>query len=164
MHFLTPKCLPQYTQDVWGPRISAVTRRASNYYKYTLELIWLIGTFAAVIAGPIVVYYVVLNNTPEPSTIGENDHEHFRSSFDRYWKARLAGFGTFVGLMILTFVPMHMWKNAGKKAVNEMLQQYEAQDRAARPGAAVPTLRMKMPGVVTRNIVRIRHLRTISLS
>ena len=41
----------------------------------------------------------------------------------------------------------------GKKAVNAMLTEYEAQDRANRPGAAVPTFRMKMPGVVSKNIV-----------
>ena len=145
----------QYTEDVWGPRISAVTRRASSYYKYTLELIWLIATFAAVIAGPIVVYHVALSNIPEPDDNDKDKDDHFRDSFDRYWKARLIAMGTFLGLMIITFVPMHMWKNAGKKAVNQMLQRYEEQDRAARPGAPFPTMRMKMPGVVTKNIVCI---------
>lgn len=96
---------------------------------------------------------MALSKIPEPDDKDKDDH--FRDSFDRYWKARIIAMATFLGLMIVTFVPMHMWKNAGKKAVNQMLQRYEEQDRAARPGAPFPTLRMKMPGVVTKNIVCI---------
>lgn len=110
---------------------------------------------------PIAVYYLVLNSLPDDDKDDDDkkdddddDHHFFHTGgFDRYWKARLISFAVWIGLMILVFVPMHLWKKSGKTAVNKMLADYEAQDRAARPGAAVPALRMKMPGVISKHIV-----------
>lgn len=148
-----------YTQDTWGPRISAITKKASRYYKPGFEWTWLIVSFVLLLGAPIAVYFIALDNLPGSDDI-EIDRDGFvhNDGFDRYWKARLISFATWVALMLIVFVPMHVWKNSGKKAVNQMLQNYEAQDRAARPGAAVPSLRMKMPGVVTKTIKLVVYI------
>jgi hypothetical protein len=44
----------------------------------------------------------------------DDDHHgffHFHApSFDRYWKARLIAFAVWIALMLLVFIPMHIWK------------------------------------------------------
>lgn len=134
---------------------------------------------SALIAAPIAVYYVALHNLPDDDKNDDDkddhDHDHgfFHTDFDNFWKARLISFGTWVGLMILVFVPMHIWKNKvrcdvacclyncslfsqGKKEVNQMLQKWEQEDRAVLPqGASYPSLKMKSIGVLSKAIVRV---------
>lgn len=65
-------------------------------------------------AVPIAVYYVALHNLPEDADDkkeDDDDHHWFHwGGFDRTWKARLISLATWFGLMLLVFVPMHMWK------------------------------------------------------
>jgi len=149
---------PFYTQEVWEARLPALTRKASRYFKKTLEGIWMLVCFGSLIALPIAMYYVALDNLPEdPEDKKKEDHEHwwqvFHHGLNRYWKARLISIGTWVGLMILFFLPMHIWKNKGKKEVQAMLTKWENEDRAVRPaGAPLPTWKVKSFGVVSKNI------------
>ena len=114
--------------------MSAVNRKASRYYKNSLEWVWLIVSLtyvlsdedhlsfaptypavSALIGVPIAVYYLALNNLPNDDENNDNndkDGHHINPSFDRYWKARAISFGTWIALMVLVFVPMHMWKNS----------------------------------------------------
>lgn len=69
---------------------------------------------SVLLAVPIAVYYVALHNLPEDEDDkkdDDDDHHWFHwHGFDRVWKARLISLATWVGLMILVFVPMHIWK------------------------------------------------------
>lgn len=145
-----------FADDVWAARIPAITRKASQYYKNGLEWIWLLLSFASVIGVPIATYYLVIPHLPEdPEDKDDDDHHHFFhwGGFDRVWKARLIALAVWVALMFLFFMPMKIWKSNGKAAVNQMLQQWEAEDKAVRPaGAPYPTLRMKQPGIVSKSI------------
>lgn len=147
-----------FKEDVWAARIPAITRAASRYYKKGIEWVWLIVSFAALLGVPIAIYYVALHNLPEDADDkkdDDDDHDHWWHwhGFDRVWKARLISLAVWVALMLLVFVPMHLWKKKGKTEVNMMIQKWEAEDRAVLPpGAPYPTLKMKMPGVISKNI------------
>jgi len=147
---------PYYKEDIWGARITAACRKANRYHKKGLEWIWLIVGFSSLIAVPIVIYYVAVNNLPDDNKNDDDDdddHHFFHNDFDKYWKARLISFGVWFALMFLVFIPMKIWKSSGKKAVNQMLANWEQEDRAVRPpGAPFPSLKMKMPGVLSKNI------------
>jgi len=156
---------PYYNEDVWSARITATCRKASRYHKRALEWVWVTVSFVSVIAVPIAIYYVVLNKLPnddkqDDDNLDNNldnnlddDSPFFHEDFDKFWKARLISFAVWVALMFLIFVPMRIWKRSGKKAVNQMLDSWEKEDRAVRPASSpVPTMRMKMPGVLSRNI------------
>ncbi|GJE95464.1 hypothetical protein PsYK624_116480 [Phanerochaete sordida] len=145
-----------FTDDVWAARIPAIVRTASRYYKHGLEWIWLILTFGSVIAVPIATYFLVLPHLPEDPEDKDDDGEHHFfhwGGFDRVWKARLIALAVWIALMFLFFMPMKIWKSKGKAAVNQMLAQWEAEDKAVRPaGAVYPTLKMKQPGIISKNI------------
>jgi hypothetical protein len=148
---------PFYTQEVWDQRLPALTRKASRYYKKTLELIWMVVCFGSLIAVPIAIYYVALDNLPEDPDEKKDKDDHwwhvFRHGLNRYWKARLISLGTWAALMILFFVPMHIWKNKGKKEVQAMVNKWDAEDRAVRTaGAPLPTWKVKSFGVMSKNI------------
>lgn len=120
---------------------------------------WLLIGFSALIAVPIALYYVALNNLPDDDKKDDDDddkhHWYHWNGFNRVWKARLISLSSWILLMILVFIPMHMWKSKGKKEVNAMLAQWEAEDRATRPpGQPFPTLKMRQPGVLNGAIVR----------
>ncbi|KAI0342107.1 hypothetical protein BDW22DRAFT_1358224 [Trametopsis cervina] len=150
---------PYYKEDVWASRITAACRTANRYHKKAFEWVWLLISSAALIGAPIAIYYVALNNLPDDDDKKDDkdkddDHHIFhRFDFDKYWKARLISFAVWVALMFLVFVPMHIWKRKGKTAVNELLASWEKEDMAVRPpGMPFPSLRMKMPGVISKNI------------
>ncbi|KAI0093046.1 hypothetical protein BDY19DRAFT_921738 [Irpex rosettiformis] len=153
---------PYYKEDVWASRITAACRKANRYHKKGLEWIYLFVGLGSLIALPIATYFLAYNALPDDKPKeddkkdGDDDHHflHFHApSFNRYWKARLIAFAVWLALMFLVFVPMHMWKRKGKTAVNQLLGDWEREDSAIRPtGMPAPSLRMKMPGVVDKNI------------
>ena len=54
------------------------------------------------------------------------------------------------------FVTNNLYIEQGKTTVNQLLADWEREDSAVRTaGMPVPSMRMKMPGVVSKNIVRI---------
>lgn len=153
---------PYYKDDVWASRITAACRTANRYHKRGLEWIYLFVGLGSLIAVPIATYFLAYNALPEdePKDDKKDDHDddhhflHFhKPSFDRYWKARLIAFAVWIALLFLVFVPMRMWKKKGKTTVNQLLGDWEREDSAVRPaGMPAPSLRMKMPGVVDKNI------------
>ncbi|KIP04872.1 hypothetical protein PHLGIDRAFT_25387 [Phlebiopsis gigantea 11061_1 CR5-6] len=150
---------PFFKEDVWAQRIPVITRTASRYYKKGIEWVWLIVGSSALLAVPIAVYFVALHNLPEDADDkkeDDDDHDHHFfhwGGFDRVWKARVISLAVWFALMLLVFVPMHLWKKKGKTTVNTLIQKWEAEDRAVLPaGAPYPTLKMKMPGIISKSI------------
>ena len=63
------------------------------------------------LAVPITVYYVVLHALPEHLTrIGTDDLGRPVFNDDRFWEARGASFGALVGLILLGWLPLFLWK------------------------------------------------------
>lgn len=131
---------------------------------------------SATFAVPIALYFVALNVLPHKNEVRDG-FDFWPYGWDddgRYWKARGISIATFFGVILLTWGPMLAWKlyvcsfcgctycaqlhvltpTQGKSQVNKMLKKFEAEDRAVRgPGAAVPTYRIKMPGIYSRHLV-----------
>lgn len=70
-----------------------------------------LGSRSSLIAVPIAVYYLVLHHLPEDKD-DDDDKDDDHHPFDRYWKARLISLAVWVAVMLLVFVPMHMWKSS----------------------------------------------------
>lgn len=136
---------PYYSRDVWVARQRAVLTKGSRYLKPRFEIIFTVFMVLASFALPITIYYVLLNVLPERL-------EHFRdgnrvfTTDDRFWQARAASFGVFVGILLLGWLPFFLWKARGKRTVNQMLAKFSAEDAAVK-GSQVPNWSMKMPGI-----------------
>ncbi|RPD74184.1 hypothetical protein L226DRAFT_535648 [Lentinus tigrinus ALCF2SS1-7] len=139
---------PYYNKDVWMARQRAVLTKGSRYLKPRFEIIFAIFMLLASLAVPITIYYVVLNALPQKldRVVEENGRVFFTD--ERYWQARAASVGSFLGLFLLGWVPFFLWKAHGKRQVNQMLAKFSAEDAAVKgPGAQVPQWSMKMPGI-----------------
>lgn len=65
---------------------------------------------SASLAVPITIYYVVLNVLPQKlDRVGEANGRVFFTD-ERYWQARAASVGSFLGLFLLGWVPFFLWK------------------------------------------------------
>lgn len=74
---------------------------------------------------PIGIFYVALDHLPksqEEKDFEQEERDHFffywHGGFDRYWKARLIAFASWVAVMILFYTPMLMWKSAVSTGVS----------------------------------------------
>ena len=74
---------------------------------------------SALIGAPIAAYVIALShlqhNDEDDDKDVDDDDRFFRDrrdAFDRYWKARLISLGVWLALMVLVFVPMHLWKRS----------------------------------------------------
>lgn len=83
-----------------------------------VQLTHLACSHSLLLGAPIAVYFIALDNLPGSDDI-EIDRDGFvhNDGFDRYWKARLISFATWVALMLIVFVPMHVWKNSVRAAI-----------------------------------------------
>ncbi|KAI0743924.1 hypothetical protein C8Q80DRAFT_868972 [Daedaleopsis nitida] len=135
-----------YSRDVWVARQRAVLTKGSRYLKPRFEIIWAVFMLLASLVLPIVIYYVVLHALPEKDTRVEEANGRFFTTDERPWQARAASLGSFLGLVLLGWVPFFVWKARGKRSVNQMLAKFSAEDAAVK-GAQVPQWSMKMPGI-----------------
>ncbi|KAI0675194.1 hypothetical protein C8Q78DRAFT_1010929 [Trametes maxima] len=143
-----------YSRDVWVARQRAVLTKGSRYLKPRFEIIFTTFMLLALFAVPIVIYYVVLNALPKQIVTFENSRGRTVEVGDeRFWQARAASIGTFVGLLVLGWGPFFLWKANGKRQVNTMLRKFSAEDAAvAGPGSQTPQWSMKMPGIGSKAI------------
>ena len=64
------------------------------------------------IAVPIAVYFLALSKLPDDTKNNDDDDDHhfFNTNFDKYWKARLISFSTWIVIMFLVWTPLRVWK------------------------------------------------------
>ncbi|GBE80994.1 hypothetical protein BKA93DRAFT_245782 [Sparassis latifolia] len=146
---MVPYELRRYiSTEAWQARLRAVLRKGSRYCKPAFDTIWAIITFILTLAAPIAIYFVMLDVLPHPQEVVFDFWPYGWTDESRYWKARLIALGVFFGVVLLSVVPMLLWKLSGKSSVNKMLQKFEAEDRAVRdPDTQIPTYRIRMPGI-----------------
>jgi len=140
------------TPDAFQARMRAVLRKGSRYCRPGFDYAWIGLSFLAGLVAPIAVYFVALHALPQGQQNNVDDFWPYGWDDDgRYWKARMIAVASFIGVQLLTWIPMLSWKLYGKSSVNKMLQKFEVEDRAVRePGAPVPTYRISMPGIGSR--------------
>jgi len=139
----------QISSEAWQARLRAVIQRGSRYCNPRFDAIWCILTFIVAFVAPIVIYFALLSVLPREAEVDFDFPPYGWDEDSRYWKARLISFGAFVGMLLLLILPMMLWKLAGKRSINKMLQKFEAEDRAVRGSfnGQVPIYRIKTPGV-----------------
>jgi len=156
---------PFYSKEIWEKRLPAIIRKASRYYKRTLELVWFFIFLACMIGAPIAIFYVALNHLPEDAAEKQEDqddknhdddhdddfHPFWHDSFDRYWKARLIALASWLAVCLLFYTPMLVWKHHGQKTVNKMLDKWHKEDKASL-GKDCPTFKMKHINIISSDI------------
>ncbi|KAI0663605.1 hypothetical protein C8Q70DRAFT_907040 [Cubamyces menziesii] len=143
-----------YNRDIWAARQRAVLMKGSRYLKPRFEIIFTIFMLLASFAVPITVYYVVLHALPRHEEfVTDRFGNTFTVDDQAFWQARAASLGAFLGLLLIGWGPLFLWKAHGKRQVNQMLRKFSVEDAAvAGPGAQTPQWSMKMPGIGSKAI------------
>lgn len=145
---LFPMGLQNYVSPhVWETRVRAITRMASQYSKPVLERSWMFVAVILTFIAPIVAYY---------DFIGHFDNELIDEDRQNQivWQARLIALVVTVGLWVVMFLPIAIWKYIGRVRVNKMIDRWAKDDvRSAASYAAIPTWKVTMPGMFRDGIV-----------
>ncbi|KAG1765028.1 hypothetical protein EDD22DRAFT_881758 [Suillus occidentalis] len=145
---LFPMGLQNYVSPhMWETRVRAITRMASQYSKPVLERSWMLVAVILTFVAPIVAYY---------DFIGHFDNEQIDEDRQNQivWQARLIALVVTVGLWVVMFLPIAIWKYMGRVRVNKMIDRWAKDDvRSASSYAAIPTWKVTMPGMFRDGIV-----------
>jgi hypothetical protein len=142
---------PYVPNDVWNARLPSVRDLSSRYYKKGFEMAWFsLGFFSAIIL-PAFLYNVILQAMlkTNPNQLDTNG-----GVVDFNVEARFLSVGIFVGLVLLFFVPLAVWKFIGQRRANAMVGRWNRQDKMERsPNGFIPTWRVQMPGVFSSRCI-----------
>ncbi|KDQ57511.1 hypothetical protein JAAARDRAFT_35225 [Jaapia argillacea MUCL 33604] len=130
--------------SAWAVRLPNIVHVASQYYKPTLEKMWLLLGFISMFVVPLTLNHMIYQAIDRD---GDPDINYTL-------KARAIGFGIFVGIIPLFFLPIVIWKYIGARRVRTMLQDWAKEDRVLRgPTVSLPVWKVKTPGVFRPSIV-----------
>jgi len=134
---------PFLSQEEWDSRIRVVTRTASRSSKPLMEKLWVITSLIATFLIPMVVFRFV-DNAFHVSGSSGNSSEKSQKAFE----ARLISFGIFIGVAILFWTPLVIWKMVGRRRMSNLVRRWAEADVLARgPGAFVPMWWVQAPGI-----------------
>ncbi|KAG2036102.1 hypothetical protein BDR03DRAFT_960782 [Suillus americanus] len=132
---------------MWETRVRAITRMASQYSKPVLERSWMFVAIILTFIAPIVAYYDYIHRFD-----GERIDDDRQNQI--IWEARLIALAVTVGLWIVMFLPIVIWKYMGRVRVNKMINRWAKDDiRSASSYAAIPTWKVTMPSMFRDGIV-----------
>ncbi|TFY58520.1 hypothetical protein EVJ58_g6373 [Rhodofomes roseus] len=138
--------------EAWQARLRAVTRKGSRYINPRFDIAWGVMTFIATFAVPIAMFYVMLRMLPLKGTL-DTTFDLLHAEANRAWEARGVSFAVLIGVILLMWFPMWLFKASGKKQVNRMLERFEQEDRAVRPGVELPIYRISRPRFMGTSII-----------
>ncbi|EIM85483.1 uncharacterized protein STEHIDRAFT_147869 [Stereum hirsutum FP-91666 SS1] len=128
--------------DSWASRLFTLNRMCAQYHRPIFEAIWLIMGVIASIAVPAVAYRLIFNSLRDPDDIFNRREE------GPFFQARVASLGVFVGVCLIFFVPLFLWKRIGQKRVDSMVRRWGHDDvRVKGQGEFIPVWKVNMPGV-----------------
>jgi len=145
---LLPLGLQNYVSPhMWETRVRGITRMASQYSKPALERSWMFVALILTFIAPIVAYYDYIHQFDDEQV--DEDRQ-----IQIVWQARLVALLVTVGLWIVMFLPIIIWKYMGRVRVNKMVDRWAKDDlRSASSYAAIPTWNVTMPGMFRDGIV-----------
>ncbi|KAF7315625.1 Phosphatidate cytidylyltransferase [Mycena indigotica] len=120
---IPPELRDELPDQIWAERLRTLTATASRYNKVWFERIWLLVGICAIFIVPVALFPIILK-----ALLTRND-----TVANHIFEARGISFGVFVGLMLLFFVPMAIWKYIGQQEANALL--------------------LKTPGIFSSNII-----------
>lgn len=122
--------------DTWSHRVDAVTQCCYKYSKPIIERIWFAVAFITMFVVPMIINQIVFRNLFEDIQTPET-----------LYRTRWILFGVFVGIAIVLWVPLILWKSFGKRQVNKLLAEWNKLDRATAPNTFIPNWRVSTPGI-----------------
>ncbi|KAA1473887.1 hypothetical protein DENSPDRAFT_866215 [Dentipellis sp. KUC8613] len=127
--------------ETWAMRIPALTMLASRFHKPIFEGLWLLAAFIASIAVPAAVYPTIFHALDKD----DNGNSRFRDD-QPFFQARAATVGIFIGVSLLFWVPLLVWKMIGQSRANALVRRWSEDDlRLKGPSAFIPVWKMNMP-------------------
>lgn len=147
---LFPIGLQNYVSlHTWETRVRAITRMASQYSKPVLERSWMFAAMILTFIAPIVAYYDYIHHFDEDLEQINEDRQN-----QIVWQARLIALCVTVGVWIVMFLPVTIWKYMGRVRVNKMIDCWAKNDvRSASSYAAIPIWKVTMPGMFMDGII-----------
>ncbi|KAG2364900.1 hypothetical protein BDR07DRAFT_1278801, partial [Suillus spraguei] len=135
----------------WETRVRAITRMASQYSKPVLERSWMFAAIILTFIAPIVAYYDYIHHFDDDLEQINEDRQN-----QIVWQARLIALSVTVGVWIVMFLPITIWKYVGRVRVNKMIDCWAKDDvRSASSYAAIPIWKVTMPGMFMDGIVSL---------
>jgi len=121
------------TADAWATRIPQLIHVGSRYNKPLLEGIWLTLMFISAFAVPIGLNSKIFNALNKNA--GNDDFDDFGAIH----QTRLISAAIFIGIVLLFFIPLGIWKSIGQARLTKLINQWQAEDARSRaPGTFVP--------------------------
>jgi len=124
------------THETWGQRTQAIKSMCARFSKPLPERIWFMTAMMSTLILPFLFYRIVFDAVFDPKRPDET-----------FFAARTAGFGVFIGVLLLFWAPLAFWKWLGASRMRSQLRQWEAYDRANANGRFVPEWKVEMPGI-----------------
>jgi len=127
------------TADAWATRIPQLIHLGNRYNKPVLERIWLALMVISAIAVPAGVNSKIFNG------LNNNDNLDNFDDFEPIHQTRLITTAIFIGILLVFFIPLGIWKSIGQARLAKLINQWEAEDARLRaPGTFVPVWKAKL--------------------
>lgn len=126
--------------DVWDQRTQTIKMMCARFSKPLFERIWFITAMLSTLVLPFPLYRLVFNAVFDPSRADET-----------FFEARAAGFGIFMGIIIVMWAPLAFWKWFGIARMRSQLRQWQTYDHANANGRFIPLWKVEMPGIFSIN-------------
>jgi len=128
------------TPDVWSARVAQANRICKTWSRPWLERIYFICIILLQFTAPFLIARFALTNYNAFDTEG-----NFYP--DKYFQYRAITMGVFLGIGILVWVPLIIWKTLGKRKVTQMTREWRVLDEATTQGGFIPRWTVSRPGI-----------------
>jgi len=130
----------QITPAVWSTRLTSLANTAARYSRPWFERIWMVVGIISSLVLPAVLYNIIYNHMNVVDQDGDVD-------FARLSESRMITFALFIGVLLVFFVPIAVWKFIGRQQVNRLVKQWNGADRLNYGQNASSTWIVKTPNV-----------------
>lgn len=122
--------------EQWDQRTKTIKAMCDRFSKPLPERVWFLVAMISTLLLPFPLYRLVFSAIFNPDRPKET-----------FFEARAAGFGIFIAVLVVFWMPLVVWKLIGSARMRAQLRQWEMYDRANASGRFVPEWRVEMPGI-----------------
>jgi len=122
--------------ETWEQRTQVIKGMCARFSRPLFERVWFIVAMISTLVLPFPLYRLIFNAVFDPKRPNET-----------FFEARAAGFGIFIGVLVVFWAPLAFWKWMGASRMRAQLRQWETYDRANASGRFVPEWKVEMPGI-----------------
>jgi len=126
--------------DVWTSRVEIANRLCQVWSRLWTERIYFFCVFFLQWIIPSIVSNVLLLKLYSDDTTG-------KILPDKYFQYRAITIGIFLGLGILLWTPLIVWKVMGRRKIRTLVREWASVDTATSQGGFVPKWTITKPGI-----------------